>query len=182
MPTPQSHQLFKALLKHDQHDLPALSKEIDNGHPTANTKDRLRDMHKIISVLVRYTIANNAEQHGLDINSILPQAPAGGGQAGARLATSHHPATDQMSLGAPAMPRQQLNVIVGTESQPTMSASVDQDPDPEPTNLVQIITKRNGMTTVIPPLGSRAPVRQFPAGQADATYIAQYDNPPTQEG
>ena len=181
MPTEKSHKLFQLLLKYDQRDLPALSKEIDNGHPTANTKDRLRDMHKIISVLVRYTLEDNAEKHGLDLNSVLTQTPAGGPQAGARLATSHHPATDVMSLGAPAKAPRQLNVIVGSEAQPTMPSGLDQEPDPEPTNLVQIITKRNGMTTVIPPLGSRAPVRQFPVGQADATYIAQYDNPQAQE-
>ena len=37
---PKSDQLFKSLLQYDQRDLPNLSREIDNGHPTANTKDR----------------------------------------------------------------------------------------------------------------------------------------------
>ena len=111
---PKSTPLFKQLLRYDQHDLPHLSKEIDNGHPTANTKDRLRDLHKMISTIVRYTLVHDAEVHGLDLGTVLPQAPAGSNQAGARLATQHHPATDQMSLGAP----RQLNVIVGAEAQP----------------------------------------------------------------
>ena len=175
---PKSDQLFKALLQYDQRDLPALSREIDNGHPTANTKDRLRDLHRIISVIVRYTILDNAEKHGVDVSNIAAQYPTGGAQAGARLATSHHPATDQMSLGAPAMAPRQVNVIVGAEAQPAMPANMDQEPDPEPSNQIQIVTKRNGMTTVIPPLGSKAPVRTFPAGQGvDATYVAKYDNP-----
>ena len=173
---PKSDALFKALLQYDQRDLPALSREIDNGHPTANTKDRLRDMHKIISILVRYTILDNAEKHGIDVSALITQNPAGGAQAGARLATSHHPATDQMSLGAPAMAPRQVNVIVGSEAQPAMPSGLDQEPDPEPSTQIQIVTKRNGMTTVIPPLGSRAPVKTFPAGQGvDATYVARYD-------
>ena len=180
---PKSDALFKALLKYDQSELPALSREIDNGHPTANTKDRLRDLHKIISVLVRYTILDNAEKHGVDVSAILPQAPAGGAQAGARLASQHHPATDQMALGAPAMAPRQVNVIVGSEAQPAMPAGLDQEPDPEPTNQIQIITNRNGMTTVIPPLGSKAPVRSFPAGQGvDATYVSKYDSGELVEG
>jgi len=173
---PKSDPLFKLLLQYDQRDLPALSKEIDNGHPTANTKDRLRDLHKILCVLVRYTILQNAEQHGLDIGALMPQSAPNAGQAGARLSTQHHPATDAMSLGAPAMPGRQINVIVGSEAQPTMPAGIDQEPDPEPTDRIQIVTKRNGMTTVIPPMGSRAPIRTFAAGQGvDATYVSKFD-------
>jgi hypothetical protein len=173
---PKSDNLFKLLLQYDQRDLPALSKEIDNGHPTANTKDRLRDLHKIITVLVRYTILDNAEKHNLNVDALMPQSAVGAGQASARLSAQHHPATDAMSLGAPAMPGRQINVIVGAEAQPPMPSGLDQEPDPEPTDRIQIITKRNGMTTVIPPMGSRAPVRTFAAGQGvDATYVSKID-------
>ena len=180
---PQSDQLFKALLRYHQQDLPQLSREIDNGHPTANTKDRLRDLHKMFSVVIRYLIVRDAEVHGVDASPLVSQQAAGGHQAAAQLAPQYLPSTAQPSLGAPAMPRQQLNVIVGSEPQLSMAPPAGQELAlPEPSDKVQIVTGRNGMTTVIPPLGSRAPVRTFPAGQGvDATYISQYDNPPPPE-
>ena len=55
---------------------------------------------------------------------------------------------------------------------------VEPETDPEPSNQIQINTRRDGSVVVVPPLGSRAPKKVFPAGMpVDATYIQKIDNP-----
>jgi hypothetical protein len=182
-----SDKLFAALARFDQHDLPVLVREIDNGHPTANTKDRLRDLHKMLSVLVRYVVVENSEKHG----EVLRASPAQDhSQAPAQAVAQHFPATSNPSLGAP--PMRVATVVVSDNLDlgpvalgiPTTSAPspvVAAELDPEPDNTIQIVTKRDGSRVVIPPRGSRAPKRVFAPGLgADATYIAEYDAP--QEG
>lgn len=174
---PATSKLFAAILKFDQQELPQLLKEIDNGHPTANTKDRLRDLHRMIAVVVRYIVMEDAEKHGLNLGQ-NPAAVPGPNQAIAQLPVQHFPASAQMSLGAPPMPPRHANVLVGAEPTiaQTIPASAQEEADPERGDGIQIVTKRNGTTVVIPPASSRAPNKTFPAGQGvDATYIAKYD-------
>jgi hypothetical protein len=170
-----SDKLFAALVKFDQQDLPTLAREIDNGHPTANTKDRLRDLHKMLSILTRYVVVENSEKHGSVLQAANTQSNA---QAPAQAVAQHFPATSSPSLGAP--PMRVANVVVSDSlNLATPAAVVMPDVDPEPDNNIQIITKRDGSSVVIPPRGSRAPKKTFPAGSGvDATYITQYDTTP----
>lgn len=172
---PKSDKLFAALVRYDQQELPALSREIDNGHPTANTKDRLRDLHKVLSVLVRYVVVENSEKHGSVLQAASSQDKA---QAPAQAVAQHFPATSNPSLGAP--PMRVANVVVSDSlNLAPPSAAAMPDAEPEAGDVIQIITKRDGSSVVIPPRGSRAPKRTFMPGQGvDATYIAQYDAAP----
>ena len=183
MPT-NTDRLFKAILHFDQAGLPALAKEIVNGHPTANTKDRLLDLHRMLSVVVRYIVLEDAEQHDVKLtpeHAVLPTTPP------AQVPVQHFPASANPALGAPPMARA-ANVTVGPELNlgggvalgtvmPTIPA---EEPDPEPASTIQIVTKRDGSSVVVPPLGSKAPKRVFQAGQGvDATYISKYDAAPS---
>ena len=176
---PDTSKLFAALIKYDRQDLPHLAKEIDNGHPTANTKDRMRDLHRMLSVVVRYLVVQGSESHGVDLEKAL--APASGNQASAQLPIQHFPASAVPSLGAPPLTHRQVtNVIVGSEIPVGNVATnpMQEETDPDPSDVLQIFTKRNGSTVVIPPAGSKAPKKTFAPGQGvDATYIAKYDNP-----
>lgn len=178
-----SDKLFAALVKYDQQDLPNLLREIDNGHPTANTKDRLRDMHKMLSVLTRYLVVENSEKHGSVLQAASPHTNA---QSPAQTGATHFPATSTPSLGAP--PMRVATVIVsdnldlgGPASGSTIGAApiAPTEIDPEADNTIQVITRRDGSHVVIPPRGSRAPKKTFASGQAvDATYIALFDTEP----
>jgi len=177
-----SDKLFAALVKYDQVDLPNLVREIDNGHPTANTKDRLRDLHKMLSVLIRYLVVENSEKHGSVLQAASPQSHA---QAPAQSVAQHFPATSTPSLGAP--PMRVANVVVSDSLDlgPAAGATLGAPPvaptelDPEADNTIQVITRRDGTRVVIPPRGSRAPKKTFAAGQSvDATYIAAFDSEP----
>ena len=176
---PDTSKLFAALIKYDRQDLPMLARDIDNGHPTANTKDRMRDLHKMLSVVVRYLVIEGSQRHGVDLEKAL--APASGNQASAQLPIQHFPASAVPALGAPPMTHRQVtNVIVGSEipfGNTPVNTSQD-EVDPEPTGILQIVTKRNGSTVVIPQAGSKAPKRTFAPGQGvDTTYVADYDRP-----
>lgn len=180
---PDTSKLFAALIKYDRQDLPMLARDIDNGHPTANTKDRMRDLHKMLSVVVRYLVIDGSQSHGVDLEKAL--APASGNQASAQLPIQHFPASAVPALGAPPMTHRQVtNVIVGSEI-PVGNGTANpmqEETDPDPSDVLQIFTKRNGATVVIPPAGSKAPKKVFPPGQGvDATYIAKYDNPQSTE-
>ena len=183
MPT-KTDRLFKAILHFDQVDLPTLEQAIVNGHPTANTKDRLLDLRRMLSVIVRYIVLEDAEHHDVKLtpeHAVMPTTPP------AQVPVQHFPASANPALGAPPMARA-ANVTVGPELNlgggvalgtviPTMPA---EEPDPEPASTIQIVTKRDGSSVVVPPLGSKAPKRVFPAGQGvDATYISKYDAAPS---
>jgi hypothetical protein len=170
-----SDKLFAALVKYDQVDLPHLAREIDNGHPTANTKDRLRDLHKMMSVLIRYVVVEGSEKHGSVLQAATVPTNA---QAPAQAVAQHFPATSAPSLGAP--PMRVANVVVSDSLSLGVPAAVTMpDVDPEPDNTIQVVTRRDGSSVVIPPRGSRAPKKTFPAGQGvDATYITAFDAVP----
>ena len=138
----------------------------------------------LLSVVVRYIVLKDAEQHDVKLtpeHAVLPTTPP------AQVPVQHFPASANPALGAPPMARA-ANVTVGPELNlgggvalgtimPTIPA---EEPDPEPASTIQIVTKRDGSSVVVPPLGSKAPKRVFQAGQGvDATYISKYDAAPS---
>jgi hypothetical protein len=176
----KTDQLFAHLVKLDQSFMPHLAQEIDNGHPTANTKDRLRDFHTIVSTLLRYTILSNAEKHGVTLGQAAALS-SHDNQSPALLAAQHYPATGQVSLGAPPMSRQVVTTVIdGSQPLPginnpainVLAGGVStSEVDPEPADVVQIITRKDGSTKVIPPRGYDIAPRVFGAGQpVDATF------------
>ena len=140
MPT-KTDRLFKAILHFDQVDLPTLEQAIVNGHPTANTKDRLLDLRRMLSVIVRYIVLEDAEHHDVKLtpeHAVMPTTPP------AQVPVQHFPASANPALGAPPMARA-ANVTVGPELNlgggvalgtvmPTMPA---EEPDPEPASTIQ---------------------------------------------
>lgn len=176
----QLDQLFTHLVRLDQTYMPTLAREIDNGHPTANTKDRLRDIHTIVSTLLRYVILSDAEKRNVDVNQAAA-LPVHDHQAPALLAAQHFPATGQVALGSPPMQRQVISTVIDGSS-PVVGAggapinvlaggSGTAEVDPEPADVVQIITRKDGSTKVFPPRGYNVPPRVFGAGQpVDATF------------
>jgi hypothetical protein len=173
-------QLFANLVRIDRNFMPTLAREIDNGHPTANTKDRLREIHNVVSTLLRYVILNDAEKRGTDLNQIAALS-SHDHQSPALLAAQHFPATGQVSLGAPPMQRQVITTVIdgslplpGANAAPInvlAGAAGLAEVDPEPADVVQIITRKDGSTKVIPPRGYSVEPRIFGAGQpVDATF------------
>jgi hypothetical protein len=176
----QLDKLFTNLVLINQSFMPNLSREINNGHPTANTKDRLRDMHGVLSAVLQYMILSDAEKRNIDVNQAAA-APPHDNQAPALLAAQHFPATGQVALGAPPMQRQVISTIVdGSLALPGAGQAPINviaggaglaEVDPEPADVVQIITRKDGSTVVIPPRGYNVPARTFSAGQSvDATF------------
>lgn len=176
----QIDQLFTHLVRLDQTYMPTLAREIDNGHPTANTKDRLRDVHNVLSTLLRYVILSDAEKRNVDMSQAAALS-AHDHQAPALLAAQHFPATGQVALGSPPMQRQVITTVIDGSS-PVLGAggapinvfaggSGLAEVDPEPADVVQIITRKDGSTKVFPPRGYNVEPRVFAAGQpVDATF------------
>ena len=116
MPSPMSNKLFQTLVQYDQQLLPVMAKEIANGVSVHNTKERITELHRLVSIITRYLILENAEKHGVDLSQNLAVAPHGG-SAPALMAPQHFPASAQMALGAPPMATRTQNVMVGSEPQ-----------------------------------------------------------------
>jgi hypothetical protein len=187
---PNSKQLFDMLCQIDRVQLPTIHKEIANLGSIFNAKDRLNELCVALATLVRYVVLRDAEHHEVDLGNLpitippdhaaaqQPTAafPASGAiafpQPQARPASSPIPATLDVTVGSGIMPATNIHVGADTEI-----------PDPEPSNVIQTVITRGGGTKVIPPVGSRAPVRVFGPGQpVDTTYIAAIDSAPTGDG
>jgi hypothetical protein len=172
---PNTDNLFKRLLNAYQTAIPKFIKDIDTGHPSANTKDRLREVYDVINLVLRYIIAENAERHGVDLGRI-PATVIQENINPAQLAVQHFPASAPLSLSSPTN-------FVGSMPPQTVVAGmpVAEEPEPEPDNVMQVIKKRNGQTVVIPPRNSRAQRRVFEPGQSvDTMYIVEADSVPTE--
>ena len=176
--------LFNYLLRADQVDLPRIENEIDSALAVHNMKERLKEIHKIVAVLVRYTILGNAEKEGVDLSNIgalvaSPQAQP------AQLPVQHFPSTGNVALGAPPMTRQVINTIVGSENPLGGSINVGAPldaPEPEASDAIEVVIGRSG-TKVIPPRGSGLPPQTFAAGQiVDATKAVVGATLPTTQG
>jgi len=190
---PTAKQLFQRLCQFDRIELPVIRREIENLGSIFNAKDRLNELCSVISYLVRYVVMTDAERHDININDLITLSQH---QQNHGVATQ--PSTAFPASGAIAFPQQApqpasqpattppaLDVMVGAPiSPPAGVLGVPLDaPDPEPSNVIQTVITRNGSTKVIPPVGSRAPVRTFAPGQpVDTTYIAIADSAPTGDG
>lgn len=176
--------LFNYLLRADQVDLPRIENEIDSALAVHNMKERLKEIHQIVAVLVRYTILGNAEKEEVDLSNIgalvaSPQAQP------AQLPVQHFPSTGNVALGAPPMTRQVINTIVGSENplggSINVGATLDA-PEPEASDAIEVVIGRSG-TKVIPPRGSGLPPQTFAAGQiVDATKAVVGATLPTTQG
>lgn len=172
MASPMSQKIFQKLVQYDQQLLPVMATEIANGVSVHNTKERITELHRLLSLITRYLILENAEKHGIDPSQVLAVAPHAG-SAPALMAPQHFPASAQMALGAPPMPTRSVNVLVGTEPQigQTVVGAPMEEPEPEPAEVVQILRLKDGRTKVIPPIGFDVAPKIFAAGQAvDAAY------------
>lgn len=174
--------LFTFLLRADQIVLPRLEGEIDTALAVHNMKERMKELHKIITVLVRYTILGNAEKENVDLSNLvaLIAAPQ---SAPAQLPVQHFPSTGNVALGAPPMTRQVINTIVGSENPlvgPTLNVGGGLDaPEPEASDAIEVVIGRTG-TKVIPPRGSGLPPQTFATGQiVDATKAVGASATPT---
>ena len=178
MPSPISNKIFQRLVHYDQKLLPVMATEIANGVSVHNTKERITELHNLISLITRYLILENSDKHGVNPEQILAVAPHGG-SAPALMAPQHFPASAQMALGAPPMPTRSQNVIVGSEpllGQTVVGAPME-EPEPEPTSVVQILRLKDGRVKVIPPIGFDVAPRIFGAAEAvDAAYYLPKQN------
>lgn len=170
---PSTDTLFKQLIRTYQRDVPKFIKDIETGHPSANTKDRLREVYDVLNLVLRYVIVDGAERHGVDLGRI-PATVVQENINPAQLAVQHFPASAPLSLGIASAP---TNFVGSTPPQNVVAgAAVVEEPEPEPADVMQIITKRNGQRVVIPPRSSRAERRVFEPGQPlDTMYIVQAD-------
>jgi hypothetical protein len=172
MSSPASNRIFQTLIKYDQQLLPTMATEIANGVSVHNTKERITELHRLLSIITRYMILENAEKHGVDPTKVLAVAPHGG-SAPALMAPQHFPASATMALGAPPMATRTQNVMVGSEPQlgQTVVGSAMEEPEPVPTDVVQILRLKDGRVKVIPPLGYDVTPRIFAANEpVDAAY------------
>lgn len=168
---PKTDRLYARMLKHLQQDLPNLGQDIATGH-ASNTPDRLTRLHAVISDLVRYLIVDGAERHGINLAN-LQVTGTGTDQASATMPAQHYPASAPNALGSPRP--MSVNVNVG-QAPLQMAGTVVPEPDPEPSNVMQILTRLSGERVVIPPRTSSAPKRVFAPGEAvDTNYIIQAD-------
>jgi hypothetical protein len=169
MPTP----LFQALLRADQVDLPTIEANIDTALAVHNMKERLKEVHRVVAILVRYTILQNAEKEGIDLSNLGPiVAPP---TNAAQVPVQHFPSAGNITLGPPPVvisPRV-INTIVGSEAlpgSPVMNTGLDA-PEPEASDVIEVVIGRGG-TKVIPPRGSGLAPQTFAAGQiVDAAKI-----------
>jgi hypothetical protein len=169
---PKTDKLYTRMLRHLQHDLPNLGADIATGH-ASNTPDRLARLHGVLSDIVRYLIVDGAEKHGIDL-ARLQVTGTGTDTAAATMPAQHYPASAPNALGSPR-PMQSVNVNVGSTPL-QMGGVIEPESDPEPTNVMQIITRRNGERVVIPPRTSNAPKRVFAPGEnVDTMYIVAAD-------
>ena len=178
-------QLYTLLLRADQIDLPRIETEIDSALAVHNMKERLKELHKIIAILVRYTIMGNAEKEGVDLSNIGALITAPQSQP-AQLPVQHFPSTGNVALGAPPLTRQVINTIVGSENPlggPIINVGAAAEaPEPEASDAIEVVIGRSG-TKVIPPRGSGLPPQTFAAGQVvDATKAVGPGTPPAQQG
>lgn len=171
---PKTDKLYTRMLRHLQHDLPNLGADIATGH-ASNTPDRLSRLHVVISDLVRYVIVDGAEKHGIDLAK-LAVTGTGLDQMAATMPAQHYPASAPNALGSP-QPMRSINTIVGSTPLQVGNAGPIQDaPDPEPSDVMQIIQRLSGERVVIPPRTSSAPKRVFGPGQTvDTSYILEAD-------
>jgi hypothetical protein len=172
----KSQEVLKIIAVHHQKTLPAMLPQIDTCH-ASNIKDRLRELHKVIAALVAHTLLKEAEASDPELRAVANGAITP--DVARTLASQGVNVSSNMNG-----PRQTKTVIVGTElplpgeANLPMGGAPQFDQDPEPGNRIQIFTRRNGTTVVIPPLGSKAPKKVFESGEnVDATYIAAYDQP-----
>ena len=180
--------LFTFLLRADQVDLPRLEGEIDTALAVHNMKERLKEIHKIVAVLVRYTILDNAEKEGVDLSNIGALVAAPQSQP-AQLPVQHFPSTGNVALGAPPLTRQVINTIVGSENPlggPVLNVGASAEaPEPEASDAIEVVIGRQG-TKVIPPRGSGLAPQTFAPGQiVDAAKVAAPGAPatlPTSQG
>ena len=173
---PKTDKLYSRMLRHLQQDLPNLGADIATGH-ASNTPDRLTRLHGVLSDIVRYIIVDGAEKHGIDLTK-LAVTGTGNDTAAATMPAQHYPASAPNALGSP-QPMRSSNVIVGSTPLMVGGAGPIQDaPDPEPADVMQIIQHLSGERVVIPPRTSSAPKRVFAPGQAvDTSYILAADAP-----
>lgn len=173
---PKTDHLYAKLLKLYQQELPAIGADIATGH-SSNHKEHLGRLHTVLTEIVRYIVVDGADKHGLDTTRLVAGTRAND-QVAATMAPQHFPASAPVALGAPPLTRQTINTIVGSTPPQNIVAGQPpaEQPDPEPTDVVQIITRLNGFRVVIPPRTSRAPKREFSPGQtADTSYITAID-------
>ena len=184
MPSEKSQRIFQKLIQFDQQLLPVMATEIANGVSVHNTKERITELHQLLSLITRYIILENAEKHGVNLQGVQAVAPHGG-SAPALMAPQHFPASAQMALGAPPMPPRSMNVIVGTEpqiGQTVVGGGNVEAPEPEPTEVVQILHLKGGRIKVIPPIGFDVAPKTFEAGQpVDAGYYLPKQTDPLLE-
>jgi hypothetical protein len=177
----QLDQLFADLARTDQYVMPTLLREIENGHPWTNAKERLREMHTVVATLLRYVVLADAEKRNATLGQLgqLATSASHDNMAPALLPTNHYPASGQVALGTPeAVARPVINTLIdGSLPIPSTPINVMAgggglvETDPEPADVVQIITRKDGTTKVIPPRGSNVPPRVFGLGQhVDATF------------
>ena len=177
MPTP----LFQALLRADQIDLPTIEANIDTALAVHNMKERLKEVHRVVAHLVRYTILQNAEKEGVDLANLGPIATP---QANvAQVPIQHFPSAGNITLGPPqaVISPSVSNVIVGSDALPGMSANLAA-PEPEASDVIEVVIGRSG-TKVIPPRGSGLAPQTFAAGQiVDAAKIVGAGQNPAGQG
>jgi hypothetical protein len=182
---PTTKKIFERICQLDRIDIPLIRREIENLGSVLSAKDRLNELAQMIALLTRYIVMRDAEQHEVDLASLaaLSKMP---GHTAAQQPQSAFPASGAIAFpqaDAPQAVPPALNVIVGGPTALPLNLGNADPPDPEPANVIQTVTLRNGSTKVIPPIGSRAPSRTFAPGQpVDTTYIAAMDNAPTGDG
>lgn len=190
-PSMNSKQLFDQLCQIDRVHLPTISKEIANLGSIFNAKDRLNELCAVLAGIVRYLVLRDASHHEVDLANLVLSIPQG--HAAAMQPSTAYPASGAISFPltppgaqAPSITPAALDVTIGSGATPAANIHVGADaelPDPEPCGTIQTVITKNGSTKVIPPLGSRAPVRVFAPGQpVDTTYIAAMDSAPTGDG
>lgn len=166
---PNTNHLFKQIIAAYQRDIPKFIKDIDTGHPSANTKDRLREVYDVLNLVIQYLIADGAERYGVNIGRISASVVQENVNP-AQLAVQHFPASAQLSLSSPTAR------LSSAPPQTVVAGAPAEEPEPEPDSVMQIITRRNGQRIVIPPRNSRAPRRVFEPGQpVDTNYIIEAD-------
>ncbi len=193
MPSPKqptSRQLFDKLCQIDRVHIHTIRREIENIGSIFNAKDRMTDLCAIVANVVHYLVLRDAEHYEVDLANLTLAIPPG--HAAAQQPATAFPASGEIAFPQPVPGAQPspapaaLDVTVGSGITPAANIHVGSDaelPDPEPCGTIQTVITKNGSTKVIPPLGSRAPVRTFPPGHpVDTTYIAAMDNAPTGDG